>query len=305
MGPSGRFVVAGESLVDVVVTADGRRFEAPGGSPMNVAVGLARLGVPTTLLTRLGDDEHGRLLRRHLEASDVDLPPATSAARTSTSTAMLSAEGSASYGFELSWDLPATSLPPDTAALHVGSLGTMLDPGRVAVQELIEEAVVRSALVSYDPNVRPMLLPEPGRAFDDMTRVAGRTDVVKLSDEDIRVVSPGAQERRVVEHLLCGERTRLVVVTKGAAGASGYTAHAEAHVAAPVGTVVDTVGAGDSFMAALLAVLSGRGSAEPPWHETELRRLLRSAADAAAVTVSRRGADPPARAELPPGWPGT
>lgn len=293
------FVVVGEALVDVVVPPEGETTHAPGGSPMNVAVGLSRLGVPALLVTELGDDPHGELVAEHLRSSDVALAPGSvrGGHRTSTATARLAADGAASYEFDLTWELASASLPDALTGLHVGSLGTALAPGRDAVLALLAEAAGREVLVTYDPNVRPGLLP----SWHDVARVAADVDVVKMSDEDIELLRPEESLQAVAREVLDNGRTRLVVVTRGGAGAVGFSAQGSAEVVAPRTEVVDTVGAGDSFMAALIAVLLDWGNPHevPPGR---LDALLRSAAHAAAVTVSRRGANPPTRAELPAGW---
>jgi len=293
------FVVVGEALVDVVVPPEGETTHAPGGSPMNVAVGLSRLGVPALLVTELGDDPHGELVVEHLRSSDVELAPGSvrSGHRTSTATARLSADGAASYEFDLTWELASATLPEALTGLHVGSLGTALAPGRDAVLALLDQAAGRDVLVTYDPNVRSGLLP----SWHDVARVAADVDVVKMSDEDIALLRPEESVQAVAREVLDNGRTRLVVVTRGGAGALGFSAQGSAEVVAPRTDVVDTVGAGDSFMAALIAVLLDWGT-PPELSSTRLRTLLEAAAHAAAVTVSRRGANPPTRAELPAGW---
>lgn len=293
------FVVVGEALVDVVVPLEGETTHAPGGSPMNVAVGLSRLGVPALLVTELGDDAHGELVAEHLRTADVELAPGSvrPGHRTSTATARLAADGAARYEFELTWELDSAALPDDLAGLHVGSLGTALAPGREVVQSLLSAAAGRDVLVTYDPNVRPGLLP----SWHDVARVAADVDVVKMSDEDLALLRPEESVQSVAREVLDNGRTWLVVVTRGGDGAMGFTAQGNAEVVAPRTDVVDTVGAGDSFMAALIAVLLDWGTP----HELapdRLRTLLEAAAHAAAVTVSRRGANPPTRVELPAGW---
>lgn len=293
------FVVAGEALVDVVVPRDGDPTYAPGGSPMNVAVGLSRLGVPALLVTELGDDPHGALVSEHLRASDVRLAEGSvrPGHRTSTATARIADDGAARYEFDLTWELGPVTLPDDVAGLHVGSLGTALAPGRDAVLDLLAQAAGREVLVTYDPNVRAGLLP----SWHDVARVAADVDVMKLSDEDLDLLRPEESPQDVARELLDNGRTRLVVLTRGSAGAVGFTAQGSAEVVAPRTDVVDTVGAGDSFMAALIAVLLKWGNPRRIPAD-RLDALLRSAAQAAAVTVGRRGANPPRRAELPAGW---
>jgi fructokinase len=297
------FVVAGEALVDIVVPQAGGVEHAPGGSPLNVAVGLARLGMETLLITSLGDDEHGRLVRSHVEASGVTLSDASvdHDVRTSTATAHLDERGAATYDFDLAWDLPPLPLPEGAIALHVGSIGAALRPGRDTVVRLVEEAAARELLVSYDPNMRPAFTPDREQAWADVREVAAASRLVKMSDEDLDFLLPGSTGEDAARTLL-GGRTEVVVVTYGGSGAVAFSGGTTVEVPSQHSEVVDTVGAGDSFMAALLAVVAEQGlasEAEP------LRRQVEAAHQAAAVTVSRRGADPPRRHELPEGWPRT
>lgn len=307
--PSGPFVVAGESLVDIVLPADGEPVVAPGGSPLNVAVGLARLEVDTVLMTRLGDDEHGRLVARHATDSGVRLDGSVVAPghRTSTATARLDDDHAASYEFDLTWDLEQRPLPPEAVGLHVGSLGAVLRPGRETVLDLLAQA--DGGFVSYDPNVRPAFVTDPAQTWRDVAEVAARARLVKCSEEDLAALRPDEEEAALVEELLAAGATELVVVTKGARGATAYRDDLRVDVPAPATDVVDTVGAGDSFMAALLAVLSdwelltlGEGSLAA-LGEHRLTLLLEGATQAAAVTCARRGANPPTRPELPSTWP--
>jgi fructokinase len=296
------FVVAGEALVDIVVPTAGRTEHAPGGSPLNVAVGLSRLGVETLLVTRLGDDEHGRLVRAHVEASGVTLADGSvdPSVRTSTATAHLDERGAATYDFDLAWDLPPVPLPDGATALHVGSIGAALRPGRDAVMRLVEEAAADELLVTYDPNMRPVFTPDREQAWADVREVAAASRLVKLSDEDLEFLLPGSTAEDAGRTLL-GGRTQVVVVTHGGSGAVAFTRGTAVEVPSRPSQVIDTVGAGDSFMSALVAVVAEQGlatAAEP------LRRQVEAAHRAAAITVSRRGADPPRRDELPEGWPG-
>ena len=297
-----RFAVVGEALVDVVVPADGVPRRSPGGSPMNVAVGLARLGVDTVLLTEVGDDDDGRLVLEHLRASGVSVDDSSvvPGGSTSIATARLDEHGAASYCFDLRWTLGPRALPDGATALHVGSLGTALRPGRDRVVDLVARARRGGMLVTFDPNSRPTLTPDAGQAWDDVLEVAASADVVKLSDEDLEFLQPGASFGEVAERLL-GGCTELVVVTSGGTGAFAATPGGTVDVVSRPFDVVDTVGAGDSFMAALLAVVVAHGVDR--LDEERLRGYLDAAHQAAAVTVSRRGADPPRRDELPPGWP--
>jgi fructokinase len=306
------FLVVGESLVDIVLPADGgARHDAVGGSCLNVAVGLARLDVPTTLVTRIGEDDLGRLVLDHLAASHVTVAEGSvvPGGSTSTATAHLDADHAATYEFDLVWDLPAQDLPDDLVGVHVGSLGAALRPGRDAVVDVVRRAADADVFVSYDPNIRPAFLDDPEQAWADVLEIAARSRLVKLSDEDLRLLRPDVDEADVCRELLAGDATELVILTRGPRGASAFTEGATVPVEAPPTEVVDSVGAGDSFMAATLAllddwgVLGGGEGALRALDDDRVRLLVSGAARAASVTCSRRGANPPTRRELPPTWP--
>jgi fructokinase len=306
------FLVAGESLVDIVVPADGSDpHNAVGGSCLNVAVGLARLDVATTLATRVGDDELGRLVVEHVGASGVTLAEESvvPGGMTSTATARLDEQNAATYDFELDWDLPSPQLPSDTLGVHVGSLGATLEPGKRAVEDLVRRAVQAEVFVSYDPNIRPFFLDDVEAAWRDVVTLGDGSRLVKLSDEDLRLLRPDEPEEAVCRELLAGGHTELVVLTRGGNGATAFTEGATIAVRAPRTDVVDTVGAGDSFMAAMLAMLCdwdivrGGEGALRALDDTRVELLVRGAATAAAITCSRRGANPPWRRELPSTWP--
>ena len=306
------FLVVGESLVDIVVPGDGGDpHDAVGGSCLNVAIGLARLDVPTTLVTRIGDDRFGTMVVEHVRDSRVTLSEDSVVAggTTSTASAHLDEQHAATYDFDLVWDLPHQDLPPGTTGVHVGSLGTTLEPGRAAVVDLVRRAVDADVFVSYDPNIRPFFLDDREAAWRDVLEVGAGARLVKLSDEDLRLLRPDDAEDEVCRELLAGSRTELVVLTRGEKGAKAYTDGDTLEVPAPPTRLVDTVGAGDSFMAAMLAmlsdwgVLSGGEGALSALDDDRVEMLVRGAATAAGITCSRRGANPPTRRELPAAWP--
>lgn len=297
-------LVVGEALVDIVERLDGSRAEHPGGSPANVALGLARLDRDVHLLTRVGDDERGRSVLAHLEGSGVHLVDGSVTGEpTSTATARLDERGVATYHFELDWRLPPA---PDLAgyhALHTGSIAAFLSPGGDAVVRLVEEAAGR-VTVTYDPNARPQLMGEAGPARARVEHLVAHSDVVKVSDEDIAWLAPGEDPLAVVRAWQLG-RPSVVVLTRGEGGAVAVLDAGEVEVKAPPTAVVDTVGAGDSFMAALLDHLAGadllgahRADALRSNGTDQVAAMLRHAARVAAITCSRAGADPPTRAEL-------
>jgi fructokinase len=301
------FVVVGEALVDLVGQRGGRTFSAlPGGSPANVALGLARLGVPVMLKTRLGRDSFGEMVRSHLEASGVQVDGgAGEGAKTTLAIATLAA-GIASYDFRIDWDVEAlVPLPVETRCLHTGSLATVLAPGRANVVDLVEREHERGRVtVSYDPNVRPALLGDTAQARPDIEHLVAMSDVVKVSDEDLRWLYPDRRDEEVVQNWLASGPA-LVVVTRGGAGVYAVSAGLELRRAAVPIDLVDTVGAGDSFTSGLLDGLhradligGARRDALATIDEATLGSVVDAAALIAAITCSRPGADPPTRAEV-------
>jgi fructokinase len=301
-------LVVGESLVDVVISPTGETIDTkPGGAPLNIAVGLARLDLPTWLLTTFADDEHGRLVAAHARASRVRLlDESRSMSPTSVARALLDDRNEATYEFELHWDPPPVELPGDLAAVHVGSLGTVVDPGRQAVHELVGRATQAGVPVTYDPNVRPAVSTDAAAAWSDVRRWAESADVVKMSDADAAYLRPDLDADGLLDAVLTDGRTALAVLTQGAKGTVLATDRHRVSVPAPSVEVVDTVGAGDSFMSGLLAALVERDLLAPQLTPERLPELTQAAlaeigafaARVAAVTCSRRGADPPRRHEL-------
>jgi fructokinase len=294
-------LVVGEALVDLVLRVDGSVDEAPGGSPANLALTLGRLGRHPELLTSLGDDDRGRTVRGWLEDSDVRVVGAT-AGHTSTAAAVLDASGAATYEFDLAWSVD-TGLAGPADVVHVGSIATVIDPGATEVARLVAERRT-SATISFDPNVRPALINDAADARARVERLVALADVVKVSDEDLHWLHPDRSlEESAAAWLAAGPA--LVVVTLGGKGAFALTGSARIVIPAPSTTVVDTVGAGDTFMGALIDGLLGADLIGADRRQ-ELRdvpaglleRILRRSADAAAITVSRPGADPPTLAEL-------
>lgn len=285
-------LVIGEALIDIVGTAEGST-EHVGGSPANVAVGLARLAHPGTLLTQLGRDARGERIAAHLEAERVELAEGSfGEAPTSTALATLGADGAAEYVFDITWDV--ADLPVGGAsAVHTGSLGLFLSPGADTVQGILT-AASGSVPVTLDPNIRPELLPDHAAALRRFEDTAALADLVKLSDEDAAWLYPERSEDEVLTHLL-QLGPELAVLTRGAHGAVAATAEGTVGVPARAGTVVDTIGAGDSVMASLIASLLTHGVG---WCVQHAHQVLQRAAAAASITVSRAGAQPPTLAEL-------
>jgi fructokinase len=296
-------LVVGESLVDVV-RSGGTVREHVGGSAANVAVALSRLGASTSLVTRVADDERGRRVVEHLEADGVGLvgPYAAGMARTSTAVATIGAGGAATYEFDIVWDLPPVVLPGGLrpSVVHACSIGAVLAPGCEQVHALVA-GLAEGAAVSYDLNLRPQVTgtgPEVAQRVEALVALA---DVVKASDEDLEVLDPGSDVDETARRLLTLGPS-AVVVTRGAGGATLHTAAGTVAAAAEAVEVVDTVGAGDTRGAALLVALGERGllvgDGLATLDQGGWEAALRFAVRAAAVTVSRPGADPPRRDEL-------
>lgn len=306
-------LVIGEALIDIVRTVDGRVTEHAGGSPMNVAVGLARLGHPVEFASWFGTDAHGQLILDHLAADGVRLTPGTAEApRTSTAAANLAADGQATYEFDLDWSpKPVTTATPP-ALVHTGSIAGVLTPGAERVRATLAEHR-GTAAVSYDPNARPSIMGDAAAARRDVEALVALANVVKVSDEDVAWLCGEESEDalRTVVRAWLDLGPGLVVVTRGGSGATAWTrGGAEVDVASEQVTVADTVGAGDSFMAGLddglwrlgLLEVGARGGrpadALAGLDAESLTRVLRRCARIAAITVSRPGANPPRLDEL-------
>ncbi|MBT0770472.1 carbohydrate kinase [Kineosporia sp. J2-2] len=296
-------LVIGEALVDIVTAPGKPPAEHPGGSPANVAIGLARLGIDTRLLTRIGDDARGRQIAAHLHDSGVGLVEGSvTAGATSTATARLDAQGVASYEFALDWALPRRSIE-NVRAVHTGSIGATLAPGGDEVLRTIEENAGR-VVISYDPNARPALMGSREQALERIERIVRAADVVKVSDEDLDWLLPGVDPLQVIENWRAAGPA-LVVLTRGGEGAVGVLASGLVEVPAPKIAVADTVGAGDALMAGLLDGLDRAGLLTPSAvgdlrtrSAADLAPLLAHAVKVAALTCTRAGAQPPTRSEL-------
>lgn len=289
-------LVIGESVLDIVDTPRGHT-RYPGGSPMNVAVGLARLGVSTSLLTRLGTDTAGALIATHLVQAGVEIIAASFVTSpTNTATVTKHSNGAVEYEFAMEWSLPESLILPSVNVVHIGSLGAFLQPGADTVERYLD-LVPESALISFDPNIRPSLLHDRKDAVERFERLTRQADIVKLSDEDAEWLYPARGVDHVLARLL-DAGAKLAAITLGAKGARLATAVSTQIISAPAVNAVDTIGAGDSFMSALLAaVLDGKsdpGSLGP----AALEYLGGRATRAAAITVQREGAQPPTLSEL-------
>lgn len=300
-------LIIGEALIDIVSPSSGQSTEHVGGSPANVAVGLARLGNPVKLATWFGDDVRGQAIQAHFAHDSVEIVPGSDgASRTSTAHAILDNTGAATYAFDLEWEVPEVHLDTNVQVLHVGSIGATLQPGGAAVAEIVS-AAREYAIISYDPNARPSIMGSPQEAEQAIKNIVLQSDVVKVSDEDLAWLYPQLDPREVVRQW-AQQGPALVIMTAGGEGSFAVTSTGiEVEVPAAATTVVDTVGAGDSYMGGVIDALWRRDligaenrSQLHEISETAVRAVMEWAAQIAGITVSRPGANPPTYQELMP-----
>ncbi|OLT42625.1 kinase [Serinicoccus sp. CNJ-927] len=301
-------LTVGEALIDIVVPhGDGERSEHVGGSPANVAIGVSALDHDSRLTAYLAPDEHGDRVREHLERHDVRLTEGSLGAdHTSTATAHLDADAVATYEFDLAWEVGPQDLS-GVGHVHTGSIAATLEPGGSEVVRLIE-AARGTATVSYDPNARPSIMGSPQDARQRIEECIGRSDVVKASLEDVQWLYGEDADVVQVVHEWGQLGPELVVVTRGGEGAVVHLSRDDTTLELPSLTVrvVDTVGAGDSFMSGLLsglldARLLGSPEARGRLARAELEDIapaLERAVACAGFTVARAGAAAPTRADL-------
>jgi fructokinase len=300
-------VVGGEALVDLVED-HGLLKPVPGGGPFNTAIALGRLGVPVAYLGTLSHDDYGSVFARLLIEAGVDMSLVQwSDSPTPLAIVQRQDDGGNSYTFYLTGtsftDLSPEAvplLPERMSAIHVGTLALAVDPPAAAYEALLEREAGRRTIV-LDPNVRPAVFGDQTSYQARFERLAGLADIVKLSADDGHWIYPGLEAADIVERVLALGPC-LVVITMGTLGAIAASADGRARVQGVAVTVEDTVGAGDSFGAALLAALIERDALEPqttrPLDDSLLQAVLTYAVNASAITCTRTGAVPPYRAEI-------
>jgi fructokinase len=296
----------GEALIDMLPreTTLGEKGFAPyaGGAIFNTAIALGRLGVPTAFFTGLADDMMGDILRETLVASKVDFSPSAIAARPSTLAFVKLVNGQATYAFYdegtagrmiTEADLPA--LGDDCEALHFGAISLISNPCGETYEALMKREHAKR-VISLDPNIRPGFIKDKQAHMARISRMAAMSDILKFSDEDLAWFGIAGDHDALASHWL-SQGAKLVVITKGAEGAEGYTKSLKVVVPSQRVTVVDTVGAGDTFDAGILASLKMNDlltkAKVAALDEKALSDALALGAKAAAVTVSRAGANPP------------
>jgi fructokinase len=306
------FIVSGEALMDVFATSDtptGTLMDARiGGSPLNVAIGLARLSQPVAFFGALSTGFLGDRLARALADEGV---AADCVSRLDAPTTLglvgLDARGVPSYAFygegcadRLLPHSAVDTVPAAARALHFGSYAMVVEPVASTQRALVERLAGR-VLVAYDPNIRLNVEPDLQRWRDTLAWMLPRTHLLKISDEDLGLLFPGQAPESIVPGWLAAG-VELVVLTRGAEGATAWTATGRVDVPGRKVAVVDTVGAGDTFQAALLTWLAEHDRLAPgalaALGADDCLAALDFAAGAAAITCSRRGADLPRRAEL-------
>jgi fructokinase len=302
----------GDALIDFVPVraADGREAVRPavGGSCLNIAVGLSRLGAPTGFVGGISTDLFGRMIADHALASAVDLSHATRSAHQTTLAFVRIVAGESHYAFydaataSANWTYQRGSIAFDAVdAVHIGSTTLVHDRGAKEAASLIADAK-GSATISFDPNCRPNLVADRKAYAARMSGFAEQADLVRMSDVDFDYLHGGEPYEERAKALLA-RGAGLIVITRGTKGALAWHAKTGAiEVEAPMIEVVDTIGAGDSFHAALLFALREQGCLDRTKlrgaGSKELRRALSFACGCAAITCTRAGADPPRRTEV-------
>jgi fructokinase len=300
--------VMGEALIDFTADGDDARIyhALAGGSGFNTALGLARLDVPTAFCGSLSSDAQGARLARDLADEGVDTCCVLTSARPSPIVLVQPGGGDAPphYSLHLAGtaldDAPdAWSLPPGTIHVHATSFASTIGAGGRAAMATL--AAARSfASASFDPNIRSAILPDRATTTALIAERVACSDIVKVSAEDLGLLAPGDDPAQIAASWL-GLGPRLVVLTRAGEGASAFFGARRFDVAAPSVKVRDTIGAGDSFMAALLASLWDEQRLGPDaqeFREQDIAHWMAFAVRAAARTCTREGADPPRRQDL-------
>jgi len=301
----------GEALIDMLPreTTLGEKGFAPyaGGAVFNTAIALGRLGQPTGFFTGISDDMMGDVLRETLAKSNVDYSLAAVSSRSTTIAFVKLVNGQATYAFYdegtagrmiTEADLPA--LGDDCEAMHFGAISLIPEPCGGTYEALMTREF-KKRVISFDPNIRPGFIKDKAKHMDRVRRMAAMSDIIKFSDEDLDWFGMEGDHDTLAAHWL-NEGAKLVVLTRGADGATGYTKNFKVSVPSERVTVVDTVGAGDTFDAGILAsfkmqdLLTKQKIAALT--EDQVSKALALGAKAAAVTVSRAGANPPFAHEI-------
>ncbi len=294
--------VAGEVLIDLIPNGD-QYFAVVGGGPANTAKALANLGLKTHFIDGISTDNYGQMAKAELLSANVLLDYAKYSSKpTCRAKIKLSKSGSAAYEFVIEgtatfdfsdlWLPDPQSLKP--SLLHIGTLATVIDPGASVLFEWAQ-SVAQVAPIVFDPNVRPAVLGDRDGYVRRVEKWVGISSVVKVSDEDLNWLYPGKEIGLIINEFL-EVGVQLVVVTLGDKGITAYRKNEVISVDAVKVVVADTIGAGDTVGAVLVEAIVNKGLDKLTGDM--LKTMLSRAAKAAAITVSRTGANPPSKAEI-------
>ncbi|MCQ4631409.1 carbohydrate kinase [Shinella sp. CPCC 100929] len=301
----------GEALIDMLPRTStlGEDAYAPyaGGAIFNTAIALGRLGVPTGFFTGLSDDMMGDILRGTLKESGVDYSYCATLSRPTTVAFVKLVDGHATYAFydegtagRMITEAELPALGDDCEALHFGAISLIPEPCGSTYEALLAREHDKR-VISLDPNIRPGFIKDKDAHMARIRRMAAMSDIVKFSDEDLAWFGLEGDEEALARHWL-HHGAKLVVVTRGAEGAVGYTVNHKVTVPSERVSVVDTVGAGDTFDAGVLASLKMQNlltkEQVAKLDQDQIAKVLALGAKAAAVTVSRAGANPPWAKEI-------
>ena len=302
--------VLGEALIDFIVGDDGAYRPLPGGSPYNVAIGLARQGMPVSYMSPFSDDVFGDRLRAVLRREGVSLPIARRSTRP-TSLALVTVDESGAPTYRLyrqgiadtdtSFAEIADNLPEDMQVFHTGSLA--ITPGQLPrIRQLFELMREKGVVISMDINIRLGASSDTDAYLEGVRSLLPLADIVKASDEDLEPMGFATDTREAarIAHEEMG--AGMLLLTEGQGGASLLTASGAIESQSyPIATVGDTVGAGDTFHSAFLAALSRSGAIHGAYENVApdiLSATLDFACAAAAINVSRKGCNPPTETEV-------
>jgi fructokinase len=299
---SGQVWVVGEVLIDLIPYTD-QHLAIVGGGPANTAKALAKLGVKTYFIDGISTDNYGQMAKAELLSAKVLLDYAQYSNKpTCTAKVTLSKSGSASYEFVIEgtatfdfsdlWLPDPQSLKP--SLLHIGTLATVIEPGASVLFEWAQ-SVAQVAPIVFDPNIRPAVLGDRDGYVKKVEKWVAISSAVKVSDEDLNWLFPGKEINEIVNNWI-EVGVQLIVVTLGDKGITAYRKNEQISVDAVKVVVVDTVGAGDTVGAVLVEAIVDNGLDRLTGEV--LKTMLKRAVKAAAITVSRTGANPPSKDEI-------